>query len=356
MISEFINTFDKREGELEEFFAAHEPKSYYDIVFAVVQLLHGNSPLLPEVELAEERRRDTNKPNCGEGLPNPLEISEINDAEWCGSLIYLIPADISAPTEDDYWFCSVSYGSCPFCDPLQQVWGQEDKNKRVDDYMYLAIGVLEGLKSLNGGSFYGNAPHLSWFAKDLVVDAEARQDGIAGRLSDAALEAQCSFVEDKVSVGDRVRYETLSILARQAAVSLPECNSVISEAVSDVKSALRFAFILPLDCFAEHYQVLHDAIGKQGFTLLSSDNRFVNNDDVLRIGIIAYLQDADGFTFEVQFHTRDSYDFALATGQFMRIATHLDAQQEYLSGAGHSQLLRLRESIGVPDDIHLSSK
>ena len=45
MISEFINTFDKREGELEEFFAAHEPKSYYDIVFAVLQ--QATATLLP---------------------------------------------------------------------------------------------------------------------------------------------------------------------------------------------------------------------------------------------------------------------------------------------------------------------
>ena len=346
MIREFVNTFLERQKDLKKFFTEHEPNSYYDIVYAVVQALHKDATLLPEEEwYSDKPTLAISDPNPSKGLPHPKRITEVDDGNWSGTLVFLIAADVPMPSGDDYWFLSVSYGSCPFCDPLQQAWGQEDKQERVEDYMCFALQAVECIHRLYGDDLYWNSTSVSWIAKDLVAQAQERQPEITDRIANAVWKAGGVLKQDAAPVGERVRREILRMLAKGTVLPEHKHCDAIEECVGKVQNALRYAVVLPTDGFVEHYWMAHEEICSQGFRFLSSDNRFLNGDDAWLIGIIVHLQDKDGFIFEVQFHTQASYEYALVAGQISDMHGTVRC-----CGA----LRELRESLELPEDSNLS--
>ena len=48
-------------------------------------------------------------------------IHEIDDGDYQGTYIYLIPFDTYEPSESDYMMTYVGYGSCSGCDTLQSI-------------------------------------------------------------------------------------------------------------------------------------------------------------------------------------------------------------------------------------------
>lgn len=136
MIEEFVKAWDERKGEIEAKFRQKEPYQYKDIVQAVVSILDDTKTY---------------------GAPNANNIHEINDGDYQGTLLYIIPEDTYQP--HNYWYVRVWYGSCSGCDTLEAIresipWrdGEEDsqKDNRIKDYMTLALHIIQQLKSMDG--------------------------------------------------------------------------------------------------------------------------------------------------------------------------------------------------------------
>ena len=105
-----------------------------------------------------------------EGLCYPIcnglnlkKITEIDDGDYQGTLIFLIPFKCYQPAEEDYIVTTVYYGSCGGCDTLlgildsvhgitriETLFSDLDKNlpnkEQLSDYMRLALDLLQQMK------------------------------------------------------------------------------------------------------------------------------------------------------------------------------------------------------------------
>jgi cyanate lyase len=122
MIQKFVDRFMDERVHLAAVFSDEVPETYKDIVRIVVSILS---------DLDEER------------------IHEINDGGYDGTLVYVIPEADYIPR--DYWYVKVAYGSCRFCDTLQDIVAGGDWPEgvtQVDAYMTLALHIVQGLKKM----------------------------------------------------------------------------------------------------------------------------------------------------------------------------------------------------------------
>lgn len=125
MIQEFVDRFMERKETLEEELALKHPDDYEDLVQAVIKLI-----------------------SDGYGGPDPENIHTINDGDWQGTLVFIIPEVGYQP--DDYWYVKVYYGSCSGCDTLESIRTYTDipDKEQVDQYMTLALHIIQGLKPM----------------------------------------------------------------------------------------------------------------------------------------------------------------------------------------------------------------
>lgn len=76
-------------------------------------------------------------------------ITTIDNGDYQGTLLFTIPFDTYQPSEDEYYFTSVGYGSCSGCDTLQGISGYDGElptEEQVDDYMTLALHMIQKMK------------------------------------------------------------------------------------------------------------------------------------------------------------------------------------------------------------------
>jgi hypothetical protein len=62
---------------------------------------------------------------------NTKGITEINDGDYQGTLLYLIPEDTYQPSEYEYLMTYIGYGSCTCCDLLQSI--QPDSFEEIEE-------------------------------------------------------------------------------------------------------------------------------------------------------------------------------------------------------------------------------
>ncbi len=135
MIQKFVDRFEKNKHLLRKSFKTH-PDDYKDLVTRVIEIIsHGNT-----------HDDDYEYPN-----PDPKIIHSIDDGDYQGTLIFIIPEQCYQP--DKYYYVKVSYGSCSGCDTLQAINGygnEEPREDQVNDYMTLALHIVQQLKKLGG--------------------------------------------------------------------------------------------------------------------------------------------------------------------------------------------------------------
>ena len=76
---------------------------------------------------------------------NENKIKEIDDGDYQGTLLYLIPEDTYQPNSSEYLMTFVEYGSCSGCDMLQEIQcflGTKDRDKSIDDLMNLCKDLI----------------------------------------------------------------------------------------------------------------------------------------------------------------------------------------------------------------------
>lgn len=90
--------------------------------------------------------------------PNRLDIENIHvidDGDYQGTLLYLIPFVTYQPSEYDYLMTYVGYGSCSGCDTLQAIQGYRTgplTDAQIPDFMALCKDILTNtIKPYNRG-------------------------------------------------------------------------------------------------------------------------------------------------------------------------------------------------------------
>lgn len=130
METKFIERFDNKRNEIKETLAflldtCKDNIDYEDIVRIVIDSIHE-----------------------GNGDPNPNVIHEIDDGDYQGTLLFIIPADTYCPF--DYWYVRVAYGSCGACDTLLDIlYGSYSREQQINDLFTLALHIFQGLNKLD---------------------------------------------------------------------------------------------------------------------------------------------------------------------------------------------------------------
>lgn len=95
--------------------------------------------------------------NTGENdqILNVGNIHQIDDGDYQGTLVFLIPGDTYQPGHEEYLMTYVYYGSCSGCDLLQSIrgWGEEPvTDSQIKDYMALCKDIItRTIKPYDGG-------------------------------------------------------------------------------------------------------------------------------------------------------------------------------------------------------------
>lgn len=130
METKFIERFDSKRDEIKETLAFLLDTCKYDIIYddivrIVIDAIHED-----------------------DGDPDPNAIHEIDDGDYQGTLLFVIPADLYQPY--DYWYVRVEYGSCSVCDTLEGIlYDSDDREQQINDLFTLALHIFQGLNKLD---------------------------------------------------------------------------------------------------------------------------------------------------------------------------------------------------------------
>lgn len=99
--------------------------------------------------------------DCYEYTWNTSKIVEIDNGDYQGTLLYIIPLSTYQPSESEYLMTHVSYGSCSGCDTLQSIqmtnWSDDEEQQimaedTIESYMSLCLHIVQNtIKPYNDG-------------------------------------------------------------------------------------------------------------------------------------------------------------------------------------------------------------
>ena len=140
MIEEFVKAWNHNKTMLEEYFKTTEMGVYSDYN-TLVKLLF---------EKVINPYRKTLK------YKEPYDLSRlhvIDDGDYQGTIIYLIPESWFQPNSFDYVWTCVEYGSCSTCDTIKGICeGDEDElpnEQQLKNFMTLCLHLLQHCKKLD---------------------------------------------------------------------------------------------------------------------------------------------------------------------------------------------------------------
>ena len=137
MEKEFIRQWDANKHKLEEYFKntpLEEYRNYEDIVAKIFELC-----------ITSTAKAYNN------GGFNSGNMTVIDDGDYQGTQIFIIPVDTYQPSVSDYVMTHNYYGSCSGCDTLMGIHEYENglpSDKQVKEYMTLALHLVQRLKWL----------------------------------------------------------------------------------------------------------------------------------------------------------------------------------------------------------------
>ncbi len=79
---------------------------------------------------------------------NVEKIHEIDDGDYQGTLLFIIPRRTYQPAEYEYLMTYVGYGSCSGCDTLQAIqgWGDEPISEEgISDFTTLCLHLIQNI-------------------------------------------------------------------------------------------------------------------------------------------------------------------------------------------------------------------
>lgn len=120
-----------------------EDREYKDLVKLVIKYVI--NPGLPDAEY--------------NGLWDYTRITEIDEGNYQGTLLYLIPRETYQPNFDDYLITYVDYGSCTVCDTLKNIRACADavsKEKTIKSYLDLCRNIVQRITTPRGSGLENN--------------------------------------------------------------------------------------------------------------------------------------------------------------------------------------------------------
>ena len=148
MITEFVLAWYANKETLEEYFRTTEQREYFQYEDIVRRLFV--DVINPYLEENGETSFDTEN----------LHI--INDGEYQGCQLFIIPKDTHQPSPYQYVWTHESYGSCSGCDLLQEIqsdgeeYGGLPTENQVKQYMGLALNLLQRCRYMIDRETYWN--------------------------------------------------------------------------------------------------------------------------------------------------------------------------------------------------------
>jgi hypothetical protein len=141
MLKIIVSQWDKNKDELRSILSKRKDLNdleYIDLVKLTFEVILNNS--------LNEYKND---------LLDLDRIHKIDDGDYQGTLLFLIPFKAYQPCEYEYLMTYVGYGSCSGCDALQAIQGYYEESpsvQMVDDFMNLCKDILTNtIKPYNGG-------------------------------------------------------------------------------------------------------------------------------------------------------------------------------------------------------------
>lgn len=141
MIMKLVNAWDENKVNLKDYFKSHKKENFnsYKKIFKLILELVIN-PYLDKEEYNDMRSFNVNN------------ITEIDDGDYQGTLLYIVPYNAYQPSPDDYIMTYVSYGSCSGCDTLMGILDGGGRplpnDNQIKDLMILALHMLQHMTFL----------------------------------------------------------------------------------------------------------------------------------------------------------------------------------------------------------------
>lgn len=149
MIKEYINLWLENKTALEDYFMQTPQSEYSDykaIFKKIIEIV-----INPNVKTFQDL--------------DPESITVVDDGDYQGTLIFIIPRNTYQPDVSDYIYTSVYYGSCSGCDTLLSISGYEKdipNEEQVKEYMTLALHLVENMKWLREEAELDSRPVGAW--------------------------------------------------------------------------------------------------------------------------------------------------------------------------------------------------
>ena len=149
MIKQFVKAWDTNNELLLREFEQRCPSSYKDILEKLVKIVI--NPYLqkhPEIEYPMNEGLDIDR------------MTVIDDGEYQGTTIYVIPYNCYQPSVDEYVFTNNYYGSCSGCDTFLSIESKldwDDNEERIatkesaKDFYTIALHLMQSFKPLDKG-------------------------------------------------------------------------------------------------------------------------------------------------------------------------------------------------------------
>jgi len=82
-------------------------------------------------------------------------ITVIDNGEYQGTLLFIIPYDIYQPASYEYIYTKIHYGSCSGCDALQNalMYAEDNEEKSIDSIWKISLDLLANCKKLEESAF-----------------------------------------------------------------------------------------------------------------------------------------------------------------------------------------------------------
>lgn len=136
MIKEFAEAWGENEARLTASLRAKLDKMEYSYLH-LVQLVF-DKVINPYMEKINKYRFDKHTFNTDED-----EITEIDNGEYDGTLIFAIHENGHAPNREEYVFTAVDYGSCSVCDTLMGIEAESDDEEKIRGLKMLCLHLLQ---------------------------------------------------------------------------------------------------------------------------------------------------------------------------------------------------------------------
>ena len=133
MIQSVVKQWEENKHKLEEYFKTTKQEEYSSSYKTILQKI---------IELVVTENDECNKYDA-------TKITVVDDGDYQGTQLFLIPTDTYQPSVEDYLLTDTYYGSCSGCDTLQGICGYEDDlptEEQVKEYMTLALHLVQKMR------------------------------------------------------------------------------------------------------------------------------------------------------------------------------------------------------------------